>query len=373
MSHYSKQKSRYSIELVPEAACNFRCDYCFEHGTVPPKKNVLNKNLNLVIKQIEKIFNDPWFYSKFEDKNITFWGGEPTLNIDFIEKIVDYFLYREDVTFYIYSNGSRMHKLLPILLRCKDIKSVIDKKFDVQISYDGEDLQNLHRKLSFKSKKTSAEIVKENIELLYQNRIKFSLKSTISYKDFHLLENTWDEFADFYKRYKIRLALTPDYHNVEFYKYRDKIERTLLNIAKKELQFYKEHGQFLSNILNGTKMYCGCGKAMASFNSDGKMYYCHGCFYSKKINEAATIFDDNLIETIKHNYNYFFENSKASEDCVKCVALTCLKCNVKKFEESNKENFLERWYDYTNQEELCEYYKLTGKIGRAILNILEEK
>ena len=364
MSSFSNQNSRYTIELTTTQKCNFKCQYCFEEGFKPPR-NIMARQVPKLIKQLENIFNDPWFDSTFDNKNISFWGGEPSLELDMIYQIVEHFIYDQDVTFFIYTNGSRIKQLLPLLIQCKNAKAIDGNKFNVQISYDGMILQDLRR--------SSSSVVLKGMELLNKNGISFGLKSTVTYQDFKYLPDTWLEYEQLYRKYGTKLSTTVDYHNIDFYKYRDEIEESLLRIAKYETIFHKEHGKFLSNILTGTKFYCGCGKGMMSVNTSGDAYYCHGCFYSDKLKPTANIFDPDIVETIKDNFNYFYDHAKVNDECAKCVALTCLKCNVKKYENSNKTDFLDKWHDYTSQSELCDYYKLTGRIGRAVLNIIREE
>jgi len=43
----------------------------------------------------------------------------------------------------------------------------------------------------------------------------------------------------------IKYSVTVDYHNIEFQKYKDEIENALLEVARKEIEFYKENKQFL--------------------------------------------------------------------------------------------------------------------------------
>jgi hypothetical protein len=86
----------------------------------------------------------------------------------------------------------------------------------------------------------------------------------------------------------------------------------------------------------------------------------------------GSIFYESFADILKANYNYFFDSQQSIEECEHCVALTCLRCNVKKFEESKKENFLDRWHDYPCQSELCLYYKTAGRIGRALIALLKE-
>jgi organic radical activating enzyme len=347
------------------------CEYCFENGT-KKIENILTKNIGSVISQIENLFNDEWFDQEYEIKNISFWGGEPSLNIELIEKVVNHFIDDRDVTFFIYTNGSRIEKLLPILLNCRDKKSVKDPKFMVQISYDGKYLQDKKRKIKGKKISSSSDIVLEGMKMLHDNHIKFGLKSTIIYEDFKHLENMWDEFSSLYERFGTQLALTVDYHKIKFLENKDEIEKNLLKVADKEIKFNKKYGHFLSNIFASKRMYCGCGKGIATVDVDGQMYYCHGCLYSDQIYSFGSIFDVDLSEKIKRNFNYFKRIEEPNDECAKCPALTCLKCNVKKFEDSKKENFYKRWHDYTSQKDICEYYKMTGRIGRAMFNILRE-
>lgn len=365
MSKYSNQNSRYTIELTTTQKCNFKCQYCFEEGFVP-KRSQLSAKLPKLIKQLENIFDDPWFDMTFNNKNISFWGGEPSLGIDMIYRIVEHFIEDQDVTFFIYTNGSRIKQLLPLFHKCKSMRAVGGNKFTIQISYDGMVLQDLRRS-------GSSRIVLEGMDILHRAGIPFGLKSTVTYQDFKYLPDTWHEYSQLHEKYGVKLSTTVDYHNIDFYNHRDSIEENLLKIAQYEMEFHKNHGYFLSNILTGTKFYCGCGKGMMSVDVDGKAYYCHGCFYSDKVHETANIFDNDIVDKIKNNFGYFYNHAPVNDECAKCVALTCLKCNVKKYEASEKSKFLEKWHDYTSQPEICDYYKLTGRIGRAMLNILREE
>ena len=64
--------------------------------------------------------------------------------------------------------------------------------------------------------------------------------------------------------------------------------------------------------------------------------------------------------------------NKTSEDCKYCVATACYKCNVVKYGLSTKSSAIERWYDYRGQPELCTYFKLFGKMNRALRQLIME-
>jgi uncharacterized protein len=364
-----KSPNSFNFELTTTQACNFNCEYCFEHDCEYPTENIITKNLDIVIRKMKDLFNDFWFQSEFETKKINFWGGEPSLNMNFIEKVVEEFIDDESISFFIFTNGSKIKELLPTILKFKGRKN----KFNVQISYDGEPV-NDRRKT--KQGTFSSSIVFDAMELLYQNDIRFQTKSTICYYDFHHLPEVWDHFKVLKERYKdIFYALTIDYHHVEFEKYKKDIEDSLLKVAKREIEFFKENKRFLSNIFSAKKKHCQCGKQMLTIDVDGKAYYCHGCLYSKNKDDFSfsSIDDEDFVKKVRKNYDIFYDSHPVIDECENCAALSCLRCNVTKYDHSNKKDFNSRWYDYTSQEDLCKYYILAGKIGRAMLNILKEE
>jgi radical SAM protein with 4Fe4S-binding SPASM domain len=320
-----------------------------------------------VIEKMKEVFNSELYKSKFGSTKINFWGGEPSLNMGMIEKVTEAFEDDETISFFIFTNGSKIEELLPILLKFRE-------RFQIQLSYDGEPV-NFRRKT--KSGNYTSTIVLNAMEVLHKNKIDFQIKSTIGYSDFHHLPAVWESFKNIVSKYgnNLHYAVTVDYHNIEFEKYKDIIETALLEVAKKELSYHRKNDTFLSNIFVASKKYCGCGKTMLTIDVDGKAYYCHGCMYSDKKDDFVfgSIDDHDFLDKIINNYKKFYDNQPVIDECETCPALTCLRCNVTKYEQSSKDNFNDKWYDFTSQEELCKYYMLAGKIGRAMLNILKEE
>lgn len=362
------KRGQFNFEITTTQACNFSCSYCFENDCETPTDNIVTKRIDIIIERMKTAFNDEWFKSKFDSVKINFWGGEPTLNMEVIEKVTESFEDDETVSFFIFTNGSRIDDLLPILLKFKE-----SDRFGLQLSYDGEPV-NYRRKTKLGTYSTS--VVWKAMETLKANQIKFHIKSTITYHDFHYLPEVWDHFKLIRQTYgeNIQYSVTVDYHNIEFEKYRDDMETALLKVAKKELWYHKEHGRFLSNVFTAQKKFCACGKTMLTVDVDGRVYYCHGCLYSGKKDEFVfgSVEDNDFIDKIKLNYEKFYDNQPVVDECESCSALSCLRCNVTKYEHSSKDKFNDKWYDFTSQEELCKYYMLAGKIGRAMLNILKE-
>lgn len=352
---------QFSIELTTTNACSFRCSYCFE-SDFRERINLLNKDYDKLVLRLRQLIDSDWMHEIADRVVITFWGGEPTLNSDLIYRIVEEFSNDSRVHFYIYTNGSRINQLIPSILK-------VGSRFRVQVSYDGNPIHDLRRR-TIDNKPTSG-ILFKGFETLDRHNIKFGLKSTITYPDFVHIGEAWDDILSLRKKYgrNIKYSLTVDYHNTKFEDYRKIVENGLIDIARSEYKFYKIQGYFLSNIFEEQRKTCDMSYILA-IDVKGNMYPCHGCIYSNEELSFGNVFDNGFIDTVKQNHKKFTYTEKTDEACSNCVALSCIRCNVKKYEMSCKEDFIERWTDYTAQKNLCEYYKLAGRIGRGLYKVL---
>lgn len=69
------------LTLIPTLACNFRCTYCFEAGNQYPNIQMSEDVMDAVLKLIEDKLNING------NLNISWFGGEPLLSFDVIEKM----------------------------------------------------------------------------------------------------------------------------------------------------------------------------------------------------------------------------------------------------------------------------------------------
>lgn len=355
--------SRFTVELTVTNRCSFRCDYCFE-SDFKEGINCVNDRSDEVIRRLRNLIESREMENVTDSFNITFWGGEPTLNYDLIYKVVDTFTDYENVTFFTYTNGSRIREMIPSLLRG-------GKKFRIQISYDGYPIHDMRRK-SVSGHPTSV-IVLSGMDILKAYDIPFHLKGTITYKDFKYISSVWDDFYNLRMKYgkNIYYGLTVDYHNITFEDYKTDVEKGLIEVARKEYKFFLENKEFLSNLFNDEKRLCNTSR-MITIDTHGDMYPCHGCIYSSEGLSFGNFFKNDYIKKIKENHDKFSVTPKINDECSNCIALRCTRCNVKKFELSDKKDFMERWTDFTVQEDLCNYYKLCGKIGRGLHKALRD-
>ena len=367
-------KGVYGLEITTTNACNYNCTYCFERNHELEKTLLDSK---IVIKRVNELLNSQWFNEQYCGVKIILWGGEPTVNMPLCTDLMEAFMDNERVCFFIYTNGSTVDELLPILMRLKKQPFIKEKqpKITVQISYDGNPSHDLNRKHKSNTKPTSLQCLKA-IDRLETQGIDYGLKATMAWKDYHMLPECWDDFAVLHFEFgsHIKYALTVDYYDVQYSKYKDQVRKALIEVSRKEIKFFKKYGYFLSNIFRNNKAICATGKSMACVNTDGNVYPCHGSIYSKCSNylKYGNIFDDFFINSLKGANELYANNDIEPDECKECVALSCLRCNVKKFEESKKSH-LDRWYDYPAQKDLCKYYKLVGVIGTAMWEIIGER
>lgn len=368
-------KGIYSFEITTTNNCNFRCNYCFERDFDKQKPRIDGE---IVSKRIRELFEKEWFNEKYGTVKIHFWGGEPTLNFKLIKDLIFEFEDDERVCFFLYTNGSTLTKFLPLFESIKDkpLNTNLTEKIDIQISYDGNPIHDIRRVDSFDI--GTSFIVADAIKQIAKTSLKFGIKATVMWKDYYLITEAWDDFRFLHDTHsnKIRYSLTVDYYNVDFRKYKERVEDVLIKIAKKEVDFFNDNGYLLSNIFrSGNRAICSTGRHMVAINTNGDAFYCHGGIYSKKSIDLvySSIFNEDFINNIERENNYLVDYDQEPEECRNCISQSCLRCNVKKFEESKKTSFKERWFDYTNQEQLCEYYKMVGKIGNALRNVIKEK
>ena len=97
-----KPKSAIGIEITTSSGCNCNCLYCFEtsHCTKVDHEEEA--------RQL-KLLDD--YCSRFDlnendSLRITFWGGEPMMNLEYIKKIISTTIKYEFVNYYMYSNGT---------------------------------------------------------------------------------------------------------------------------------------------------------------------------------------------------------------------------------------------------------------------------
>lgn len=86
LSNYNPKTDIMSLVIAPTMSCNYRCSYCFEAN----RGNLCNSFMtDDIIDDIIKFLNNQYkIFSRTKTLQIKWFGGEPLLHIDMIEKIV---------------------------------------------------------------------------------------------------------------------------------------------------------------------------------------------------------------------------------------------------------------------------------------------
>lgn len=373
VSYYNDmpRKDGFSIEINLTQSCNFACSYCFENQKCNDNKIL---NIEKVIDTIDNTINDEFFVKTFYYANIVFWGGEPSLNMKHLKKVFDHFKSNSRVRFMIYTNGSNIDKLLPVLLESKHYRDDnFNEKFKVQISYDGMPIHDIKRK--DKKGNPTSKIVLGGMEKLHQYDVPFSLKSTLTIDTFEYIPEVWEDIYELRKKYGERIGYAPtiDYYHEEKDSRIDVLENSLLEVAKKEYKNIIAGGKPIVSFFDENKNACGVGQYMICIDTDENVYPCHGGPYQEYQNElCGGTFDSSLTKQIKINRK-MFGGYNTSKECRECVATFCPRCPLVKKSHSKEKNFLKSISDNKSQPQLCEYYKIMGNIMRGLKLLLGSK
>jgi radical SAM protein with 4Fe4S-binding SPASM domain len=182
---FGKEKTNFSIDLIPTWECNLRCGHCFVlHELL--KKDTREINKDLLVSFIKKLLET---YPSVTNGTIQFIGGEPTLrsekNLELIRSLKD--IPNLKIKFSATSNGSFCDKT------SIEFFSVLDS---LVISLDGpEAINNLQRK-SITGDKNPFWTTIETIKKLVSAGMRDKLIVQASLNEEHM---TKENLVEFYK------------------------------------------------------------------------------------------------------------------------------------------------------------------------------
>jgi uncharacterized protein len=222
--------------------CNLSCKYCgygefYEKGQDREKRNVNIEDAKSLLEYLLSYWESDYNNNFNRGITIGFYGGEPLLNIKFIEEIVKFCknlpLSNNFFKFNITTNGLLLHK---------HINYLIENDFNVLISLDGNEANNAFRltkdnKNPFHIIYATAKSIKNNYPSFFQKRVNFnavlhsnnSVMEIYSFfksefekipdisplNNFGILEEKIEEFNRIYRNYKDNLANDENYQKVE--------------------------------------------------------------------------------------------------------------------------------------------------------------
>lgn len=168
---YFFNKSRYgnntlSITIVPTLECNFSCPYCYEKEI---KGRMPKENWQAILNFIQNCGN------KFEYINITFYGGEPLLELKAIYDFLNNYSRLapsicKKTTFDMVTNGYLLSKDVVEKLNYYGV-------YSYQITIDGDE-ETHNKRRPHKKKSDSYQVITKNIHDALSNS-KISIRSNI--------------------------------------------------------------------------------------------------------------------------------------------------------------------------------------------------
>ena len=258
--------------------CNMCCSYCFEKE----KKN--NKmQLKTIYELIDFINTEPNVAEKI---NIRFFGGEPLLRINFIEKIINLLnsnILNKKIKYNIFTNG--------ILINDKVIKMMSLYDLILFISIDGiKKVHDKNRRLL--NGKATHSIVEKNIKkVLKVHPDKIITRSVLNFSEFenfiYIIEYLsslgvrqfsfvlpWGEHLKQKKELKSILKVIDNFFEMFLLKIKNH-EFDWIGIHPLSTTFFSllNNDHFLENRV------CGAGYEAIAIGTDSNIYPCHAFIY----------------------------------------------------------------------------------------------
>lgn len=159
--------------------CNLKCHYC-GYGEMytnydPRHSRILTfGKVKKVIDYMENLWNSPYNHSYNNVVDISFYGGEPLLNMDLIQKTIDYVENKKvsqlQFTYRMTTNGMLLDRYMDFLA---------EKNFNLLISLDGDEYGNSYRETkggnnSFQQVYRNVLALKEKYPDYYEKQVNFN-------------------------------------------------------------------------------------------------------------------------------------------------------------------------------------------------------
>lgn len=371
---FEMTESSTTITFIVTEECQLRCKYCYLVG-----KNNTNKMSLLVAKHaIDYIFSDPNLCS-FDKVIWDFIGGEPLLEIDLIEDIVNYAIetakkykhpWKSDYEIRITTNG--------LLYSSQKVQQFIKRfhnNLSISISIDGNKEKTDASRIFPNGKGSYTSIIK-HIKLWREQFPEEGTKMTISHEDLpfvadsvkHLislniytidinpvLEDVWEPNDEVILENELIKSADYIIDNELF----DKVNLTCFNESLGEL-----------STENSSFVYGACGNFSLSIDFAGNFYPClRFAKFSLRSKKPRTI--GNIKDGIKWNLlrplrSYCTQIT--SDKCLKCeIRNGCKSCPAENYDSSETGTIFQQQFSF------CKMHKAKVRAKNYYFNKLYNK
>lgn len=351
---------------------------------MPDKSIIENSKTDVETEKLLKFIDSVLAKNPEEQIHISFWGGEPMMNLKYCIDVMLYYKDIHNVTFFFYTNGTYIIKNLEKLVNVSNLLGdyLNQKRMEIQVSYDGG-MANDAERLTKGGKSTSEE-VKAGYNAAYDAGLRVSVKSTISQRQF---KHIFDAFLDV-----IHMKGSPNYFPTpDSYVDYDQttIEQDLLDLKDGVMKIAK---YIYDNNLRAdkfgwfrnSKALCNAGIDYFGVNLDGNMSACHGLMYAEAEDHVvANIEDEDVIDKLAEaSLKYSGLLDHMNDDCGGCDVLFCMKCPAASYEIPSNQNTAEykmslksaqlpdNLYDMkwtTKNINMCRIFKMNDTIFKPLL------
>lgn len=198
IAHQLSNLKQITFEVTD--SCNLRCKYCGygefyeDYDKRENKKMPIEYAINL-IDYLIPFWNSPQNLSSDRNVYVSFYGGEPLLNMEFIKEVVQHIetlqCQNRHFTFSMTTNG---------ILLDKHIDYLVAKNFNLLVSLDGNHYNNSYR-VDLLGNESFDRVVK-NIDLIFNRYPKFFLYNVNFNAVLHNRNSIQDIYDFFTKTYK---------------------------------------------------------------------------------------------------------------------------------------------------------------------------
>lgn len=281
--------------IVVTENCNFNCKYCFISERV--SANATNKVMTQeVAKASVELLQRTYERQQHEyDKTITFYGGEPMLNLD----IIKYFMqevnrvkssayWPSDVKFAMITNGSLLNK--------ENIAFLKQNHIALSISYDVDKESHANR-INLLGQKTF-DVVRNNIQMCINEKMPYSLSITISEDTMLNRETVLQEIIALEPLTIAFNMLIPNKHLTPSDTYYEKATDFMIECFKRLRQkgIYEDRMMRKVQAFIDNKLYlydcCASGGNQFVIAPDGSIGICHGYLNNRKYFSANVLNKD---------------------------------------------------------------------------------
>ena len=332
----------YNLDISTGFKCNFRCSYCFEqkydqaYTDVEPDDKVINRTIEYIDYLKKKIFTPDDIIS------LTFYGGEPLLNLDLIEKIA--IVHGSDrVKYSIASNGYLVKEKLDQILRINELSN---NKLIFGFSYDFF-LQDKNRKANTYQK------IRDNIKLLYKLKIRIIVVACIPYGDLKYFDKVFFDVLELKRQFpRIDVVFNVDRSKTSKTDFNEEECVEGLTKVKDFLDTYGKNDILTYNNACGTMdirdTKCVYGHIYGGIDPYGNIYPANNLIfypkeYVKKCMYLGNIFEDFDVLTEKRtqlisslNFNRPYECSVCEAPC-RVFPWSTIKTDISEFNQMPSE------------------------------------